>query len=101
MQAQTLNGSAAEATMNTIVFGFAAKLTGSLMPKQTAPRQRPTMASHRLDLPSTCEISGRARITRTHQTCSRTRQRRKEDEWAELMADKVAARLARGRRYSW
>ncbi|MEN4750432.1 hypothetical protein ABEH28_11740 [Pseudomonas sp. Ps21-P2] len=70
------------------------------MPKQAAARQRPTMASHRLDLPSVCDICGKARSTRTHQNCSRTRQKRKEDEWIELMAEKVAAKLAKGRRYA-
>jgi hypothetical protein len=58
------------------------------------------MASHRLDLPSICDICGRARSTRTHESCSRARQKRKEDEWAALMAEKVAARLAKGRRYA-
>lgn len=64
-----------------------------------APRLRPTMASHLLDLPSTCDICGKARSTRTHQTCSRVRQQRKTEEWADLMAEKLAARLAKGRRY--
>lgn len=63
-------------------------------------RQRPTMASQRLDLPNICDICGRARSTRTHESCSRTRQKRKEDEWTALMAEKVAARLAKGRRYA-
>lgn len=79
MQAQTLNGSAAEAN---------------------APRLRPTMARHRLDLPSICDICGKARSTRKHQTCSRIRQQRKAEEWTALMAEKTAARAAKGKRYA-
>lgn len=45
-------------------------------------RIRPTMASHRLDLPSICDICGKARSTRKHAACSRTRQQLKQDEWA-------------------
>lgn len=78
MLAQTLNGSLAEAN---------------------APRLRPTMASQRLDLPSICDICGKARSTRKHQTCSRIRQQRKTEEWAALMVEKLAARLTKGRRY--
>jgi hypothetical protein len=62
-------------------------------------RERPTMASHRLDLPSICDLCGKARSIPRHQTCSRIRQRRKAEEWADLMAEKLAARLAKGRRY--
>ena len=36
-------------------------------------RERPTLASHRLDLPSICDICGRARSTGKHAKCSRTR----------------------------
>ncbi|WP_238351669.1 hypothetical protein [Pseudomonas sp. SWRI99] len=79
MQDQSHNGSVAEAN---------------------APRLRPTMASHRLDLPSICDICGKARSTRTHRSCSRIRQRRKADEWAALMAERIAARMSRGKRYS-
>jgi hypothetical protein len=64
------------------------------------PRQRPTMASKRLDLPSICDICGTARSTRKHQVCSSTRQQRKTEEWAALMAEKLAARLAKERRYA-
>jgi len=78
MQDLTRNGSAAEAN---------------------APRLRPTMASHRLDLPSICDICGNARSTRRHQTCSRIRQQHKAEEWADLMAERLSARLAKGRRY--
>lgn len=78
MQDQSRNGSVAEAN---------------------APRIRPTMASHRLDLPSICDICGKARSTRTHRTCSRIRQQRKAEEWTDLMAEKIAARVARGKRY--
>jgi hypothetical protein len=79
MQAQTLNGSAAEAN---------------------SPRLRPTMASHRLDLPSICDICGKARSTRTHRTCSRIRQQRKAEEWTALMEERLAARAVRGKRYT-
>lgn len=64
-------------------------------------RIRPAMASHRLDLPSVCDICGKARSTRRHQTCSRIRQQHKAEEWAALMAEKIAARLAaREKRYA-
>nr|WP_256669081.1 hypothetical protein [Pseudomonas sp. C2B4] len=63
-------------------------------------RERPTMASHRLDLPSICDICGKARSTRRHQTCSRIRQQYKAEEWAAFMADRVAARAAREKRYA-
>lgn len=64
-------------------------------------RIRPAMASHRLDLPSICDICGKARSTRRHQTCSRIRQQHKAEEWAALMAEKIAARLAaREKRYA-
>jgi hypothetical protein len=69
------------------------------MPKAMTTRGRPTLASKRLDLPSICDICGRARSTRSHQTCSRTRQERKADEWAALMAERLAARLAKQQRY--
>lgn len=65
-----------------------------------APRLRPTMASNRLDLPSICDICGKARSTRRHQTCSRIRQQHKAAEWATLMAERVAARIAKGKRYA-
>lgn len=65
-----------------------------------APRLRPTMASHRLDLPNICDICGKARSTRRHQSCSRIRQQHKAEEWAALMAEKIAARAAREKRYA-
>lgn len=64
------------------------------------PRTRPTMASHRLDLPSCCDICGKARSTRKHQTCSRIRQQRKSTEWAELMAARAEERKNKPRRYA-
>lgn len=70
------------------------------MPKTTVMRERPTMASKRLDLPSICDICGVARSTRKHQSCSRVRQARKKEEWAALMAERLAARLAKERRYA-
>jgi len=65
-----------------------------------APRLRPTMASHRLDLPSICDICGKARSTRTHRTCSRNRQQRKTEEWAALMENRFVARAVRSKRYT-
>ncbi|KAF1072668.1 MAG: hypothetical protein GAK45_00103 [Pseudomonas citronellolis] len=62
---------------------------------QQPTRARPPMASHRLDLPSICDICGKARSSRKHQRCSRIRQRTKMAEWAEYMATKVADKLGR------
>ena len=61
-------------------------------------RERPTMASHRLDLPSICDICGRARSTGKHAKCSRTRQQTKQAEWAAFMAELAAKRLAKQER---
>lgn len=58
-------------------------------------RERPTMASHRLDLPSICDICGKARSTGKHADCSRTRQQLKREEWASYM-DNIAAKKAQG-----
>ena len=55
------------------------------------------MASHRLDLPSICDICGKARSTRKHAKCSRIRQQLKQEEWASYMA-KVEAKKAQGGR---
>jgi hypothetical protein len=63
-------------------------------------RTRPALASKRLDLPSICDICGFARSTRRHKVCSKLRQQRKADEWASLMAEKLAARAAREKRYT-
>lgn len=60
-------------------------------------RIRPTMASHRLDLPSICDICGKARSTRKHAACSRKRQQIKTAEWATYMAN-IAAKKAQGGR---
>ena len=62
-------------------------------------RERPTMASHRLDLPSICDICGKARSTRKHAKCSRIRQQLKQEEWASYMAN-VAAKKAKGGRHA-
>jgi hypothetical protein len=63
-------------------------------------RIRPTIASHRLDLPSICDICGKARATRRHQTCSRIRQKRKAAEWASYMANLAAKKAQGGSRYA-
>lgn len=63
-------------------------------------RERPTMASHRLDLPSRCDICGKARSTRKHQACSRIRQQHKSAEWAAFMAEREAAKQNKPRRYA-
>uniref|UniRef100_UPI0030DC440E hypothetical protein n=1 Tax=Pseudomonas sp. RL_15y_Pfl2_60 TaxID=3088709 RepID=UPI0030DC440E len=68
--------------------------------KATTERTRPPMASHRLCLPSICDICGHARSTRKHSTCSRIRQQRKSAEWAARMAEHAAAKLAKGKRYA-
>jgi len=71
------------------------------MPEHASPeRGRPTMASHRLDLPSRCDICGNARYTRKHQACSRIRQQTKTAEWAAFMAEREAARQNKPRRYA-
>ena len=66
----------------------------------TTARTRPTMASHRLDLPSLCDICGKARSTRKHARCSRVRQQTKEAEWSALQAEIAAAKQRKGRRYA-
>nr|WP_286946207.1 hypothetical protein [Pseudomonas sp. UBA6718] len=68
--------------------------------KASTARTRPTMASHRLDLPSICDICGKARSTRKHAACSRTRQQLKQDEWASYMANVKAKQAKRGRRHA-
>lgn len=68
--------------------------------KATTARGRPTMASHRLDLPSLCDICGKARSTRKHKQCSRIRQKTKEAEWQAILAEKALAKLSQGRRYA-
>lgn len=66
----------------------------------TTTRTRPTMASHRLDLPSTCDICGKARSTRKHARCSQIRQQRKNAEWAAYMDNIKAKKAQGGRRYA-
>lgn len=63
-------------------------------------RIRPALASKRLDLPSVCDICGFARSIRRHKCCSKLRQKRKADEWDALMAENLAARAAREKRYA-
>ena len=63
-------------------------------------RERPTMAGHRLDLPSICDICGNARSTRKHAKCSRIRQQRKQKEWAAYMANIEAKKAQEGRRHA-
>lgn len=65
----------------------------------TKPKRiRPTMASHRLDLPSICDICGKHRGTRKHDSCSRIRQQSKNEEWAFFMAEQCATRTAKQER---
>lgn len=68
--------------------------------KATTCRVRPTMASHRLDLPSICDICGKARSTRKHAACSRTRQQLKQEEWSSYMANVAAKKAQGGRRHA-
>lgn len=63
-------------------------------------RTRPTMASHRLDLPSICDICGKGRSSRKHASCSRIRQQLKQDEWASYMANVEAKKAQGGRRHA-
>lgn len=63
-------------------------------------RERPTMASHSLDLPSICDICGKARSTRKHARCSRIRQQTKQAEWATYMENVAAKKSQGGRRYA-
>ncbi len=65
-----------------------------------AERSRPELASHRLDLPSRCDICGKARSTRTHQRCSKIRQQSKTAEWAAFMAEQAAAKQNKPRRFA-
>lgn len=67
--------------------------------KASTARTRPTMASHRLNLPNICDICGKARSTRKHAACSRIRQQLKRDEWASYMANLAAKKAQGGRRY--
>ena len=62
-------------------------------------RIRPAMASKRLDLPSVCDICGKARSTRKHQKCSRLRQQYKSVEWEAYMANVNAKRALKGRHH--
>lgn len=70
--------------------------------KATTPphRTRPAMASHRLDMPSICDICGGARSTGKHAKCSRLRQRIKQEEWASYMENVAAKKAKGGRRYT-
>lgn len=68
--------------------------------KASTARTRPTMASHRLDLPSICDICGKARAARKHAKCSRTRQQLKQEEWASYMANVAAKKAKRGSRHA-
>lgn len=63
-------------------------------------RIRPPMASKRLDVPSICDICGKARSTRKHQRCSRIRQQQKDAEWATYMANLAAKKDQGARRYA-
>ena len=63
-------------------------------------RERPPMASKRLDVPSICDICGKARSTRKHQRCSRIRQQQKAREWATYMANLAAKKDQGARRYA-
>lgn len=71
-----------------------------MLNQATNHRTRPPLGSHRLSLPSICDICGNARSTRKHAKCSRARQKRMATEWAALLAEKAAAKQARGTRYA-
>ncbi|OOV90959.1 hypothetical protein MF6396_26965 [Pseudomonas sp. MF6396] len=59
---------------------------------------RPRMATHGLDLPTMCDICGKARSTRNHASCSKIRQQRKNIEWQSYMANVTAKKLQRAQR---
>ncbi|WP_417778635.1 hypothetical protein [Stutzerimonas xanthomarina] len=61
-------------------------------------RTRPPLTSHRLELPSICDICGRARSAGKHAKCSRIRQQTKQAEWSTFMAEQAAKRLAKQER---
>ena len=90
MRDQTHNGGQPKPTALDLKIGAQACVT---------VRERPPLAGQRLHLPSICDICGKARVTRKHQTCSQIRQKRKSAEWAALMAEKAAAKKRRGGRY--
>lgn len=66
----------------------------------TAPRTRPALAASKLELNPICDVCGRARSTRKHQACSRTRQKRMTVEWAAKMAEMAAIRENKPRRFA-
>ncbi len=67
---------------------------------QIEQRTRPPLAGSRLDLPSICDICHKARSTSKHANCSRIRQQQKAAEWAAVLAEKAAAKQAKGVRYA-
>ena len=66
----------------------------------SGPRTRPPLASYRLDLPSRCDICGKARSKGKHEACSRIRQQSKTAEWAAFMAEREAAKQKKRCRYA-
>lgn len=63
-------------------------------------RERPTLASHNLNLPSICDICNKPRSTGKHAKCSRLRQQTKTAEWETYMANQAAKKAQGGRRYA-
>ncbi|WP_036986192.1 hypothetical protein [Pseudomonas sp. URMO17WK12:I4] len=57
-------------------------------------RIRPPLAGARLDMPSICDICGKARSTRKHAKCSRIRQKMKDAQWQTYMAEQAAKKQA-------
>lgn len=66
----------------------------------TVARTRPALAASKLELNPICDVCGRARSTRKHQACSRTRQERMAVEWAAKMAELAAIRENKPRRFA-
>lgn len=62
-------------------------------------RERPTLASHNLNLPSICDICKKPRSTGKHAKCSRIRKQSKTAEWETYMANQAAKKAQEGRRY--
>lgn len=71
---------------------------GGAEPTTPPARTRPPLASARLDMPSICDICGKARSTRKHAKCSRTRQKVKSAQWQTYMADQAAKKEAQQER---
>ncbi len=71
---------------------------GDAEPTTQQARIRPPLASTRLDMPSICDICGKARSTRNHAKCSRLRQQTKSAQWMAYNEEQAAKKLAQQER---